>query len=774
MTVATASRRSTARLLVRLLAGTVRARPRPVARLAAWSLAEAVPTIVFGQAVARAVDAFRGGRPAVAACWLAVLAVSAATGAAGARRLYRPLADVVEPFRDELVRAVAGGALRRSADGGPDTGAVARLTHQVEIVRDTFGGILIVLRGFLFATAGALAGMATLMPEVALLVVPPLAAGLGLFGAVFGAAAVRQRRLIVGEERIAERTTALAEGLRDVVACGGEDGLRAVLGRDVDAQAAAARSVARMAAVRALALAIGGWGPALLILGAAPWLVGRGATAGTLVGALAYVLHGLHPALESLVGGMGGSGLRLAVTLGRILETSAPVKEEDDFVPPLGTFPSGGTVREPAVELRGVTFAYGPAAEPVIRDLDLVVPPGEHLAVVGPSGIGKSTLAALIAGTLRPRAGLVRVDGSPAGDPSSRVLIPQEAYVFDGTLRDNLVYLAPAAPPAAIARTVIAVGLEELTRRVGGLDTPLYPAALSAGERQLIALGRAHLAPAPLVVLDEAGSHLDPAAEAAAEEAFARRPGTLIVIAHRMSSALRARRVLVLDGTRADLGEHAELLARSPLYRDLLGHWTAGTSPRDAAPGADAGPGSQPPLVLGDADGLHPVARPDLAVDAGQVVADGSDLQHESGGYLRRGGPAGGQVEHFELALGQRAASGGQLGEDEVGVDDPLPVGDAPDRPDEVVQGGVLEHQPGRPRLDRPPHVPGPVAVRHQDGDAPGDLIAQGPRHGESVEARKIDVDQSDVGRVFAADLGHPPSGIDGGHDFPVPRPAGR
>lgn len=76
------------------------------------------------------------------------------------------------------------------------------------------------------------------------------------------------------------------------------------------------------------------------------------------------------------------------------------------------------------------------------------------------------------------------------------------------------------------------------------------------------------------MILDEATCHLDPAAEARAEEAFAGRPGTLLVIAHRMSSALRARRVLVLDGVRAELGTHEELLAGSPLYRDLVGHWS--------------------------------------------------------------------------------------------------------------------------------------------------------------------------------------------------------
>jgi ATP-binding cassette, subfamily C, bacterial len=92
---------------------------------------------------------------------------------------------------------------------------------------------------------------------------------------------------------------------------------------------------------------------------------------------------------------------------------------------------------------------------------------------------------------------------------------------------------------------------------------------------QLIALGRAHLSPAPLVILDEATCHLDPAAEARAERAFALRPGTLIVVAHRISSARRADRILVLDGLKATCGSHQELLDHSSLYRDLVGRWHA-------------------------------------------------------------------------------------------------------------------------------------------------------------------------------------------------------
>ncbi len=169
--------------------------------------------------------------------------------------------------------------------------------------------------------------------------------------------------------------------------------------------------------------------------------------------------------------------------------------------------------------------------------------------------------------------------------PGWRVLLPQEAYVFAGTLAENIRYLRPAAARTELDVAADAVGLTPLVSRLGGYDAPVNPAALSAGERQLIALTRAYLSPAPVAILDEATCHLDPAAEERAEAAFARREGTLIVIAHRITSALRARRVLVLDGIRAQAGDHESLLAGSAMYRDLFGHWNESrrpeASPRD-------------------------------------------------------------------------------------------------------------------------------------------------------------------------------------------------
>jgi ATP-binding cassette subfamily C protein len=232
------------------------------------------------------------------------------------------------------------------------------------------------------------------------------------------------------------------------------------------------------------------------------------------------------------------------------------------------------------MELRDVTFSYGRHAEPVIRDLTLQLTGEDHLAVVGPSGIGKSTLAGIIAGLLTPQTGQVLLDGITLDawkDPQlalRRVLIPQEAYVFAGTVSDNLTYYLPGGPtPTQLDEAVNALGAGMLIERLGGYQADLHPAALSAGERQLLTLIRAYLSPARLVILDEATCHLDPAAEAQAELAFTKRPGALLVIAHRTSSALRAQKILLLDGGQALLGSHQDLLIRSPLYRDLVGHW---------------------------------------------------------------------------------------------------------------------------------------------------------------------------------------------------------
>ena len=329
--------------------------------------------------------------------------------------------------------------------------------------------------------------------------------------------------------------------------------------------------------------------PVVALLVLTPALLAEGRlTAGGVAGAVTYFIGYLEPGLRTLVEAVGSWVVQLGTALDRIGCDLVDPGDEP------GADPVPEPVRRPArAELRvdGLTFGYG--VDPVLRDLDLVVAPGCHLAVVGPSGIGKSTLAFLLAGLVVPQRGSVHLGGSPISrvpDADLRRLvavIPQEAYVFAGTLRENLAYLAADADDAALIASASAVGLDGVLARLGGLDAMVGTGGveLSSGEKQLVALARVHRSPAQIVLLDEATAHLDPAAEARAEGALAERPvTTLIVIAHRISSARRADCILVLDAPRAQFGTHDELLTRSAGYAELVGHWT----PRPADAPCDA------------------------------------------------------------------------------------------------------------------------------------------------------------------------------------------
>jgi ATP-binding cassette subfamily C protein len=603
----------------------LRAHPRVLLRLAGWSVLEAGQAFLLGFALARALDdGFLAGRVRVGLGWLAVAGAGVLVGAYGTGRVYRAVAALVEPLRDRLVARVVERGVRE-ADGG----ALSGLTQQVEIARDTFAGLVMVSRSFVFTAAGALFGLFSLAPVLLLVVVPPLIAGVGLFAVTLRPLARRQEAFLAADEALAGHLGAVCPGLRDITAAGAEERIAADTGVYADAELRAARSLARWGVARVVCLALGGHLPVVLLLAGGPWLLAHGVTPGALVGALTYVTQSLLPALADLVHGLGTSGSRLTVVLRRLAAPAACGPP-----PPCTTTAGAGTPSPPdagvpAVSLTAVTFAYGPASAPVLDGLGLTLPAGGHLAVVGPSGSGKSTLVALVAGLVEAGRGEVRVWGRPVAEAGGlRVLIPQEAYVFSGTLAENLAYLRPGpVPESELLAAAEAVGLRPLLDRLGGPGAEVDPAALSAGERQLIALTRAYLSRAPLALLDEATCHLDPEAEERAERAFAARPGgTLVVVAHRISSALRAGRVLVMDGPRTVYGTHEEVLRRSALYRELVGRWE---------------PPSQPALPLRDADGVDAVAGPGLAGDGRHVVAHGPVRQVQAPGDLRDRGALG-------------------------------------------------------------------------------------------------------------------------------------
>ncbi|MGW2221956.1 ATP-binding cassette domain-containing protein [Nonomuraea sp. NPDC001684] len=565
----------------RFLAGLLRARRRPLLPALAWSLVESAPALLAGLLVATAVDrGFLAGRPGVGMAWLGLLGATMVVRSVATRLMFPHLAAVVEPMRDELVRAVAGATVRRAADGGqaPDAAALSRLTGQVETMRKLVSTMLRTSRELGMSVIAALVGLLVLSPVAAAVAAGPLVLTLAAFARLMPALTARQRALVLAEERLTAQATPIVAGLRDVAACGARaqaaDTLRAL----VSAQAAAARALAWAGTGRRVAVLLGAHAPLVgLLLLSRPLIEGGRLSAGEVVGAVTYLFTGLEPALRTILDTLGGWGVGLAATTRRIAETIA-VPGPAEAGTPATAVPAGHELRA-----ERLTFAYAARATPVVRDLDLTIGEGGHLAVVGPSGVGKSTLALLMTGLLRPTGGRVRLGGRPldsipgASVRSRIALVPQEAYVFAGTVRENLAYLWPlgeSPDDERLRASVAAVGAGPLVERLGGLDGEIdEPSALSAGERQLVALARVHASPAGVLILDEAGCHLDPAAELRAESALAARPSTLVVIAHRISSAVRARQVLLMDGTTVLTGTHRELIDRSPLYADLVGRW---------------------------------------------------------------------------------------------------------------------------------------------------------------------------------------------------------
>ncbi|MET0919812.1 MAG: ABC transporter ATP-binding protein [Acidimicrobiia bacterium] len=247
------------------------------------------------------------------------------------------------------------------------------------------------------------------------------------------------------------------------------------------------------------------------------------------------------------------------------------------------------------IELVDVTFGYDPA-NPVLSHVDLHIHAGETMSFVGATGAGKSTIAKLVTRFYDPTEGQVLIDGIDLRDVQLESLrrqlgvVPQEPFLFAGTMRDNILFARPSATPEEVDEAVARVGLDELMERLPeGLDTFVHErgVSLASGERQLLALARAFLAHPRVLVLDEATSNLDLKSETLVERGLdaVLEGRTAIVVAHRLSTAMRADRIAVVDaGVIVELGSHKELIDLGGRYAEMYEAWVAHL----VAPGANA------------------------------------------------------------------------------------------------------------------------------------------------------------------------------------------
>ncbi|OXM46123.1 ABC transporter ATP-binding protein [Amycolatopsis alba] len=545
---------------VRLLRAELAPYQRSLCAVAGLALLLSAPTALSGVLIARALDdGFFVRRAETGLWWLALLVQIQLAGAVLTRALFGPLARIVEPLRDRLVTTITAAGLDRALAGesAQPGAAVRQATGETESVRRLVATVLRNVHTTVSVAIGALAGLAAVVPVAALMLLPGLLAAVAVYRRLVKYAWKWQRKAILIEERLADDATRVFTARRDIVAFAAEPTATRQIREGVEAARHAAVRYARVGVLRSLTVSLGVDLGLLALLVLAPVLISQGSlSSGDLVAAVYYVTFGLAPAVKFLVHGGAGWLVDLIGTMTRLSEVAVgPGNRESPRQ-------AGGSRN---ISLRRVSYTYSATADPVLDDVSLDIPYGQHIAVVGPSGAGKSTLASLLCGLRAPTAGSIRGGRSVA-------LVPQEAYVFAGTVRENLAYLAPDTPDSDLLRTARLFGLDELE-----LDRELPPngAGLSAGERQLITLARTHLSPAPVVILDEATCHLDPAAEQRAELAFARRGGTLVVIAHRISSAWRAGRVLLVDAGQVVDGTHSSLLAGNSRYRELAMSWEA-------------------------------------------------------------------------------------------------------------------------------------------------------------------------------------------------------
>ena len=317
-----------------------------------------------------------------------------------------------------------------------------------------------------------------------------------------------------------------------------------------------------------------------LIVGMGGWLVHRGSVSvGTVVAFVLLLANLFDPVqqLSQLYNTMQSAGAALKKLYG-IMDA---VPEVDESISAVDLPEHGDLV------VSGATFTYAAGAQPALRNVSISVPNGKRLALVGPTGAGKSTLAKLMARLYDPNEGSISYGGVNLRDATMQslreriVVVPQEGFLFNGTIRENLRIAKSDATDVEIDNALHALGVfERFMAFPQGLDTEVHErgSRLSAGERQLVSLARAALVDPAVLVLDEATSNLDPGTEKDVEAALeALMQGrSVVVVAHRLTTVQRADAIGVVDHAElVEWGTHSELVQKNGIYAALVNAWNA-------------------------------------------------------------------------------------------------------------------------------------------------------------------------------------------------------